>query len=45
MTHVHQTAPKYLHAPKDLVEWGEKADASNLERGFLLFAFKLSSYY
>jgi hypothetical protein len=31
------------HTQKDLVEWGEKADASNLERGLLSLPVELST--
>jgi hypothetical protein len=32
-----------LHTQKNLVEWGEKADASNLERGLLSLPVELST--
>ena len=32
-----------VHAQKNLVEWGEKADASNLERGLLTLPVELTT--
>ena len=32
-----------IHTQRNLVEWGEKADASNLERGLLSFPVELTT--